>query len=95
MSTNGQDNSVVIATRYELDRPGVRIPVGGEIFRTHQDRTLDPPNLLYNEYRVCFPEVKRPGRAEVREGVELCLISTSGSLRLLIGLPLSLRLQYL
>jgi len=43
-------------------RSGDRIPVGGEIFRTCQDRPWGPPGLLYNGYRV-FPRGKdRPGR---------------------------------
>jgi hypothetical protein len=40
---------------------GDRIPVGGEIFFSRPDRPWGPPNLLYNEYRVSFPVVKRPG----------------------------------
>jgi len=37
-------------------------PGGGEIFRTCPDRPWDPPNLLYNGYRV-FPGGKEwPGR---------------------------------
>ena len=40
----------------------LRIPVGGEIFRTCPDRPWGPPSLLYNGYRV-FPGGKeRPGR---------------------------------
>ena len=58
--------------------------MGGETFRTRPDR----PSLLYNGYRVSFPVVKRPGRginhpapsnAEVKERVELCFYSPSGS----------------
>ena len=37
-------------------------PGGSEIFRTRPDRPCRPPSLLYNEYRVPFPEVKRPER---------------------------------
>jgi len=36
-------------------------PGGGEIYRTRPDRLWGPPSLLYNGYRVPFPEVKRPG----------------------------------
>ena len=43
-------------------RSGDRIPVGGEIFRVRPDRPWGPSSLLYNGYRVSFPEVKRPGR---------------------------------
>jgi len=37
-------------------------PGGGEIFRTCTDRPWGPPSLLYNGYRVFFPEVKRSER---------------------------------
>ena len=59
-------------------------PAGGEIFRTRPDRPWGPPSLLYSGYRVCFPEVKRPGlgvnhqppfSVEVKERVELYLYS--------------------
>jgi len=62
-------------------------PGGGEIFRTRPDRPWGPPSLLYNEYRVSFPGVKRPGRGvdrpppfrvEVKERIELYLYSPSG-----------------
>jgi hypothetical protein len=56
-----RDSSVGIVTRYGLGRSGVRITVGGEIFRTRPDRLWSPSNLLYNGYRVSFPGVKRPG----------------------------------
>jgi len=43
-------------------QPRVRIPMGGEIFRTCPDRPWDPPSLLYNGYRI-FPRGKEwPGR---------------------------------
>ena len=63
---------------------------GDEIFRTHPYRPWVPPNLLYNEYRVSSPGVKRPGRgvnqpllcsAEVKERVELYVYYPSGPLR--------------
>ena len=55
-------SSVGIATGYGMDCPGIRIPVGGEIFRTYPDRSWGPPSLLYNGYRA-FPGGKqRPGR---------------------------------
>jgi len=66
-------------------RPGDRIPVGGEIFRTPTDRSCGPPSLLYNGYRV-FPGGKADGVwrwpptpicAEVKERVELYLSSSS------------------
>jgi hypothetical protein len=37
-------------------------PGGGDIFRTRPDRPWGLPSLLYNEYQVSFPGVKRPGR---------------------------------
>ena len=51
----------------------------GEILRTYPDRPWDPPNLLYNVYRVCFPEVKwlgvtlttHPSNTEVKGRVQL------------------------
>jgi hypothetical protein len=81
----GRVSSVVIATRYGLDGPGIESRLGaGEIFRP--DRPWGPPSLLYNGYRV-FPGVKRPGcgadhppptSADVKERAELYLYSTSG-----------------
>jgi hypothetical protein len=61
-------------------------PGEGEIFRTRSNRSWGPPSLLYNEYRVSFPGVKRPGlgvnhpppsSAEVKERVDLYLCSPS------------------
>jgi hypothetical protein len=57
----GRDSSVGIATRYELEFPGIESWCGGEIFLTRTDRPRGPPSLLYNGYRV-FSWVKRPGR---------------------------------
>ena len=37
-------------------------PGGGQIFRTRPDLSWGPTSLLYNEYRVSFPGVKRLGR---------------------------------
>jgi hypothetical protein len=34
----------------------------GEIFRSRPDRPSGPPSLLFNEYRISFPGVRRPGR---------------------------------
>jgi hypothetical protein len=48
-----RDSSVGIATRYELEGPGIESR-WGEIFRTSPDRLRGPPSLLYNGYRV-FP----------------------------------------
>ena len=77
----GTGIAVSIATHYGLDGAGSAGSLGGsEIFGTHPDRPWDPPNLLYDGYRVSFPGVKRPGRgvdrlpqsiAEVEGRVEL------------------------
>jgi hypothetical protein len=57
---SGTGIAVGIATRYGLDGPGIESRLG-EIFRTRPDRRWGPPSLLYSEYRVSFPGVKRPG----------------------------------
>jgi hypothetical protein len=76
-----------------------RIPPGSEIFRTSTDRSWDLPSLLYNEYRVSFLGVKRPGRVvnhprpsstEVKERVGLYLYSHSGSSWPVLGRTLPL-----
>ena len=54
---------VGIATRFGLNVPRDRNPVGGGIFCTRPDRPWGPPSLPYNGYRVTFPGVKRPGLA--------------------------------
>ena len=86
MTFGGWDSVVCIATRYGLDGPGIESPCGRD-FLTLPDRPWGPPSLLYNEYRVSFPGVKRPGRgvdhpppssAEVKEKVELYLYFPSG-----------------
>ena len=55
-------------------------PGEGEIFATRTDRSWGPPSLLYDEYLVSFPGIKRPGcnvnypplfSTEVKERVEL------------------------
>jgi hypothetical protein len=51
---------VSIATRYGMDGPRIESR-GGEIFRTHPDRSWGPHSLLYDGYQV-FPRVKRLGR---------------------------------
>ena len=60
---------------------------GGEIFRNRLGRPWGPPSPLYNEYRVSFTGVKRPGRvidhpppsrAEVKERVDLYHYSPYG-----------------
>jgi hypothetical protein len=56
----GRDSSVVIATAYGLDGPGME-PGGSEIFRTCPDRPRSPPRLLYNGYWVFAGGRKRSG----------------------------------
>ena len=82
----GWDTSVGIATRYGLDSPGNESR-WRKIFCTHPDRPWGPLSLLYSEYRVSFPRVKRPGRgvdhpppscAEVKERIVLYFYSLSG-----------------
>jgi hypothetical protein len=53
-----QDSAVGIATRYRLDGPGDRIPVGAR-FST-PDQSWGPPSLPYNRYQV-FPGGKVAG----------------------------------
>jgi len=77
----GRKSSVGIATRNGLDGPGIE-SWWGENFRTHPGRSWGPARLLFNGYRVSFPQVKRPGRDvdhpsphsdKVKERVELYL----------------------
>ena len=42
IGAQGRDSSVGIATRYELDGPGIESRCGGEIFRTRPDRSWGP-----------------------------------------------------
>jgi hypothetical protein len=86
--------SVGIATRYELEGPGIESR-WGEIFRTYPDRLRDPPSLLYNGYRV-FP-VGKGGRGVMLttqpllvprlRRVELYLHSLYGSSWACYGVP--------
>ena len=64
-----------------LDGPGSN-PGGVEIFCTRPDGPWGPSSLLYDEYRVSFPDLKRLGRdvdhqyppsAEVKARIELFL----------------------
>ena len=57
----GRGSSVGIATRNGLDGLGSK-PGGDESLRIRPDRPWSPPSLMYNDYRVPFPGVKRPGR---------------------------------
>jgi hypothetical protein len=82
----GRESVVGIATRYELEGPGIQSRWGGEIFRTRPHRPWGPPSLLYSGYRA-NPEGKStkawrwsstPSSAEVKERVELYLYSPYG-----------------
>jgi len=84
-------------------RSGVRIPVGGEIFRARPDRPRGLPSLLYNGYQI-FPGVKAagawswpptPSSAEVKERTELYLYSPYGPSSSVLGWPLPLTLRSL
>jgi len=66
----------------------------GEIFCTRPYRPWGPPSILYNEYQVSFPRIKRPERdlyhpptlsAEVKESVELYLYSPLDLYGLFLG----------
>ena len=75
-----RDNSVGIPTRYKVEGPGDRIPVGGARFPTSVQTSSGPHPASYTMGTGSFPGVKRPGRgvdhpppssAEVKERVEL------------------------
>jgi hypothetical protein len=83
----GHGSSVGIATRHELDGPGIESRSGGEVFRTCPDRHWGPPSLLYKGYLV-IPTGKAagawrwpptPSRDEVKERAEVYFYSPSGS----------------
>jgi len=74
----GRDSSVGIATRYGLDGPEIRLPVGSEIFPYPSRPALGAHPASYTMSIGSFPGVKRPGRgadhqlpssAEVKERV--------------------------
>ena len=57
----GRDSAAGVATRYELDGPGIESLVGRHF--PHPSILAPPPSsLLYNAHLVSFPVVKRPGR---------------------------------
>jgi hypothetical protein len=77
----GRESVVGVAARYGLTVLGSNSD-GSEIFRTRPYWPWGPPSLLYNEWRVSFPGVKRPGcginhpppsSTEVKEREELYL----------------------
>jgi len=61
---------------YGLDGPVIESR-WGEFFRTRPHRAWGPSSLLYNGYRVSFPEINRltnhPIQRQVKERVELYL----------------------
>ena len=82
----GRDSSVGIASRYWLDGPGDRIPVGARFSAPVQTGPGTHP-ASYTTGTGSFPGVNRPVRgvghpppssAEVEERVELYLYSPSG-----------------
>ena len=72
----GRDSSIVRATCCGLDGPESNAG-GDDIFCTHTDRLWGPPNLLYNQYRVSFPGIKRSERCVKEKVVEGNYIQTS------------------
>jgi len=86
-SHRGRDSSVVIATRYGLDGPGIESWWGRDFPHPSRPALVGPPSILYNGYWVSFPGVKWQGHginhpplssAEVKERVELYPYSPSG-----------------
>ena len=59
IGVGGQDSSVGIETCYGLDGPGIESQWGQD-FPYRPQRPRDPPNLLYNGYRV-LPTAKAAG----------------------------------
>ena len=53
MEQGGRSSVFSIATRYELDGPGLESP-WGEYFRTLPDMSRGPPSSLRDGYRVSF-----------------------------------------
>jgi hypothetical protein len=60
--TRGQGQLSRYSESLRVGRSGDQIPVEDEIFRICPDRPWGPLSLLYNEYRVSFPGVRRPVR---------------------------------
>jgi hypothetical protein len=100
----GRDSSVGIATRYELDGPGIESRWGRD-FSQPSRPALGPTQPSIHRYRVSFLGVKRPGRgvvhpppssARVKERVELYLYFPSRPSWSVIGraLPLPSRSAY-
>ena len=68
----GRDNSVGTATRYGLGGQRLESRWGSEISRSSPDWPSGPASLLYSGYRVCFTEVKLPGRGVDQWRTEGC-----------------------
>ena len=95
----GRDSSVGIATRYGLDGPGDRIPVGGARLPAPVQTAPGAHPASYIMGTGSFPGVKRPRRgvdhpppysAEVEGRVELYICSPSGPSWPVVGWPLPL-----
>jgi hypothetical protein len=56
-----RESSVCITTCYELDCLGIEYRLRRDLPHP-SNKSWGPPGVLYNEYRVSFPGVKRPGR---------------------------------
>ena len=72
----GRYSSVVIETRYRLDRPGIESRWGSETSRTPKDRPWGSPGLLYSGYLGLSGcgvvlTINSLTRVEVNERVEL------------------------
>jgi hypothetical protein len=97
----GRDSSVVIATRYELDGPGIESRWGRD-FQHPSRPALGPTQLPVQWVLGHSLGEKRPGRgvdhpppssAEVKERVELYLYSPSGPSWPVLGRTLPVRKQ--
>ena len=99
----GRDSSVDIATRYELDGPGIEFRWGRD-FQQPSRPALGPTQPPVQMGTGSFPGVKRPGRradqpppfsAKVKERVEIHLYSPSGPSWPVLGwtLPIPLIFQ--
>ena len=84
-ANRGRDSSVVTATRYGLEGPGIESQWGARFSASVQTGPGARP-VSYTMVTGSFPGVERPGRgmdhpppssAEVEERVELCICSPS------------------
>ena len=92
---NSSQGNLRTGNIYDLDDPGIESRWGGgEIFRTLPGRPCGPPGLLYNGYLV-FPGCKAargrgvdhppPSNSEVKERVDVYLLSISGFSQSVVG----------